>query len=578
MPLFDIQTENGTIITVDHPQAPTMEEAQALINNVSLLSSRTGTGQTRTREEAADIASQRAAFRESQVPSDVQEARGLNEALRQANLENVYGGIPGYGSPSAIAAGYKTGQDVLGENIAGKTLGGIFGTAMGLGTVFNPITKAASNVPVLAQATGEDLGTISKLGLDADILGTSQAMETVTGERGVLEGLNPTAYNTGSQALDTLLNTNSEFATLIRKDPVNAALIATAAKNPKILDTIKGIPKTLKADVKAAINKTTDVSQAIKQSVNDTVAKRNAKAASDIENVVDANKTLSTLTKFSASEINKISKLNEGKYAELLPDIKADFKKGSGVDGFLNATEGLVNESSRVYKPIVRSADSGTYLNRESLIQQIDSQLTRDVPNPIKRAEALKTLESDLKTISTENLIDYARDKNREVNAYYKNPDINRADSFFAAKAARDVYSAIIKQILVDKNVDPSLYSRTGNLMEISDEIGGNYSIEVYKQAQLEGKPFLKNLTEGTSGAGTIKGGVVKGLKSAAAPYFGGEPKFFNDQINRMFSQVKKGPSKTLSERLQQLVNAQEELGRSLQKPTPSDPNIAPAE
>lgn len=353
------------------------------------------------------------------------------------------------------------------------------------------------------------------------------------------------------------------------------AALSAASKNPET-ELQEAIVKTLigggqgaaLGTITAGVLKGT-VGAASK--IDASLAKKAAEKIANIEKSTEANKTLSTITKFSPSEIEQKTKLDEGIYAQLLPDIKADFKQGSGVDGFLSATEGLVNESTRIYKPLIKSANAEPYLNKVDLRSQINDRLIKDIPNPIKREEAIKSLQSDFDTITPENLVEYGRDKNREVHAYYKNPDINRADTFFAAKAARDVYSDIVKTILKDNNVDPNIYSRTGNLMEIADEVGNNYLSAKYQQSQLEGTTLGRNIKKGLAGTKTIRGGIGKGISDAAAPYLSGEPKFYNDQINRMFSQVKKAPSLNEAERFKLLSLAQEQLKQSREKPVPPD-------
>lgn len=143
--------------------------------------------------------------------------------------------LPFYGSPTAFKQGYQTGQDVLGENFLGKALGSLFGGAMAIGTVANPIVKGAGYYPALAQALGEITS-----GVDENL-----ASQTLVGQRPVIPTFAPGTADTGSQALNTAINFATDVGAQAANDPVNAALLIEAARSPQTIQTIKGLPRSI---------------------------------------------------------------------------------------------------------------------------------------------------------------------------------------------------------------------------------------------------------------------------------------------------------------------------------------------
>lgn len=129
-------------------------------------------------------------------------------------VQDVKSALPLYGSIDAAKEGYKQGQQLLGDNIAGKVAGVGLGAVESLGTIGNPIAKGLGYIPRVFQANAERLGGQP-----------GQAMQTLTGSRDVLPDVKPGMANTGSQALDTALNMGSDLATQARKDPLNAAMV-----------------------------------------------------------------------------------------------------------------------------------------------------------------------------------------------------------------------------------------------------------------------------------------------------------------------------------------------------------------
>ncbi len=160
-------------------------------------------------------------------------AGGLGAVVSQS--KEAREALPFANAPEAFQQGYKTGQDVLGENVAGKGLGTVFGGAMASGTAFNPVAKGAGYVPRLAQASGEAIG--GQPGM---------AEDTLMGKSPILPGVAPKAYNTGHPDLDTALNLNSDLWDQIRKDPVNAAMLVEAARSPETMQALKTLPESIK--------------------------------------------------------------------------------------------------------------------------------------------------------------------------------------------------------------------------------------------------------------------------------------------------------------------------------------------
>lgn len=218
MPIFEIETDQG-VFEIEADREPTQAEALQAIS-----------GQAQPR--ALTAGEQRRASVEPQLAA--------NEELRQQNLNSALGGLPFYGATGAYKSGVQAGRDIGGEGVLGDVLGGLTGVGATLGTLFNPITKAAGNIPILAQAIGEQQGEISTGNLNPSLF-----KETATGEREVqplvkFGDTTSTAANLGTMMLNA-----------IQADPVNAALAiyggVQGIKNP--VGTVKAIARPIEAGI-----------------------------------------------------------------------------------------------------------------------------------------------------------------------------------------------------------------------------------------------------------------------------------------------------------------------------------------
>lgn len=513
---------------------------------------RGGVGFPVVRSEAKRIALERQKQRESEYPEFVQ-AQMLNDALKKQNLDSAYQMVPLHGSVGAVEEGYKTGQKVFGKNIAGKGLGAVFGGAMGLGTIFNPVTKAFSNVSRLAQASGESAGEnlddvknillknalkpSSVLPVNAAVGATTDmvrkvlsgdvgglAGQTLTGEREVLPDLKPKAYDTGSEIANTGLNFGSEIITQIRKDPVNAAMLLLGAKNPKVLETVKGLPKSTYETGKAIVTAPYELL-------------RGRKPNEILTSVLDLTPTESQ-TIFSPKAIDE-------QYLPVLSAVKPKFKKGSGASGYFEATKNAANERMELTRAEV---ENGRPVFQEAeILNEAQGKLAEALgDNPDLAAKALSAEEivGQLKGINNKNAMTRIRHIHDLLSNYYdKGFPGSTPNLKLALRAVRDAISDRIETVLGDAGLEKSqIYSPVGNMYKLMDRIADTYNLAESRKRGTIGKGSGRPLLEAVE---TGEHGPVKSIQQAAGSRVqrvtGGKPKHLDNQINALFSKIKEG-------------------------------------
>lgn len=239
MPKYAIKDPiSGQSVRIQAARAPTQAEAMAFLS-----------------KRQANIRAQE----EVQAPGFA-EAQAANEAARQQNIEQIFQGVPLYGATDAAKAAYNASTDLFGNNLGGQAVGAVAGLGGALGTAFNPITKAASNIPSIVQSIAEALGGQG-----------GQAMQSITGERPVIPLKEFGDSTTGNVNIDTAGNLLSSALNLIQKDPINAALALEGGRRP--VETFRGAVNLANRGVEAAKTVPSTVSGAI-EAMTPNIVKR----------------------------------------------------------------------------------------------------------------------------------------------------------------------------------------------------------------------------------------------------------------------------------------------------------------
>lgn len=500
MPTYEIETDQG-IFEIDADREPTQAEALNAISQTSLSGS-----------------SQRGASVEANIAQ--------NEALRQQNIESALGALPFRGMTQAASQGYQTGQDVLGQNVLGKALGVLFGGVMGAGTALNPISKAAQNVASLVQAGGEALGGQG-----------GQALQSITGERLVLPELQPSAYNTGDQSLNTALNFVSELATQARKDPVSAGLIVQGAKSPQVAQGLRTLPGSI---AEAAVRPVT--------SVRNVVSRLGTTTDDLLAFVSGAEKT---------PQVFK-TRLEEGAFNEVLPDL-ARAKTLSGVEGVNKARKTLNKETFDVIEPVVKSIDpESVVFNKEGILKKADDKLSLEINTPEVRKSALSTSGKYVSDLTPDNILSRYNDVSDQLITFWKSPDQAKfANRIKGLEAIRSVLSDTIKSSLDERGVDSSIWSKYGKRNELVDQFLKNYGNEnvAYKSKRGEGILSKKGVEAGDIISRVpLAGTVVRGVSNLMERATGGTPRALNARIDQLFEGIEPSAPILSTPNLNQLI------------------------
>lgn len=264
-----------------------------------------------------------------------------------------------------------------------------------------------------------------------------------------------------------------------------------------------------------------------------------------------ANKILADIGKVASKDANKQERLLSGQYSEVLPEISNFFKKGSGTEGFLEASSKALKERAKTFVPLVENASPFAF-RKENLLPEIERRLSQDLPEPASRASAIQKVSNFIENASPENVLKFNSQLNDDLIRFYKSatPEAS-ADVAFAKKAVRDTFSDIIRNTISESGADPSVYSKYGMIHELTDLIGDNFRKESVSHLGTMGKGVLSRLKESDSSLLTPRGLII-GTGKAFAPVLGGEPKRINNQVNRMMKSFT--PSKVLSDQERQTL------------------------
>lgn len=432
----------------------------------------------------------------------------------------VSASLPFRGAPAAFSAGYQTGQDVLGENLAGKALGTLFGGAMGLGTVANPLTKGLAYYPKVAQASGEQIAS--------SVLGGGQGLPTQTllGQREILPDLQASDLaanvNVGNDTLNdyiqTALNTGTDIGTQIVKDPLNALFLAAGLTSPQAKGAYKTLPTSIANTLKAPI---------------------------------EGVRRLPTSTEYLSSFVTDAPKqgdifqtrLNSGAFEPAIQDI-ARAKTGSGVEGVKTGVKKLNQETYDIVDPTVKAYNPNSPLfESESLLTRAQENLSTRIRTPEVAERALKPLVRDYLTkLTPDNILGRYRDVSDQLINFWKSPDQAKyANKTKALEAVRETLSDNVKTILDEGGFDPQVWSKHGMVNEFGNNIFKNYgqALSEFRSKQGEGILSKKGEGEGLSlrkipGLGT----ATRVTSNLIERYKGGVPELLNKRTDQLFAKT----------------------------------------
>lgn len=432
----------------------------------------------------------------------------------------VNAALPFRGGPAAFSQGYETGQDVLGENLAGQALGTVFGGAMGLGTVANPITKGLAYYPQAAQASGETIAS--------SLFGGGQNLPTQTllGQREILPQLQASDLaanvNVGidplNSAINTILNTGTDVGTQALKDPLNALLLAAGLTSPQAKGAYKTLPTSIANALKAPIEG----------------VRRLPTSRQNLANFVTDSPTQTDL--FQA-------RLNSGAFEPAIQDI-ARAKTGSGVEGTKAAVEKLNQETYDIVNPTVKGYNPNSPIFQDAnLLSRAQENLSTRIQTAEVAERALKPVVRDYLTkLTPDNILGRYKDVSNKLINFWKSADQGKyADRIQALEAVRETLSDNVKTILDEGGFDPQVWSKHGMVNEFGSNIFRNYGQSLSEFSAKQGEGILSKRGEGAGFSlkkVPLVGTAARVAENLAERYKGGIPELLNKRTDQLFSKT----------------------------------------
>lgn len=271
--------------------------------------------------------------------------------------------LPLYGAPTAYGEGLKTGQKItemaLGESLparlTGGALGNIFGGAMALGTVFNPVTKGLAYYPQVAQASGEEIASSLFGG------GESLPTQTLLGQREILPGLQASdlaanvnvGNDTLSSAINTILNTGTDIGTQVAKDPLNFAMLAAGLRSPSVPRSISNVPQNLRPGLSAAITESlrSSAEKNIQQALAPTTRETKAMTERITPEILDRPMETFSLTKEGLQKLTEAQKEKAGEAIEAFGELQGEVNP-SRITASLEKLKDPYTVEGRVIDPV----------------------------------------------------------------------------------------------------------------------------------------------------------------------------------------------------------------------------------
>jgi hypothetical protein len=434
------------------------------------------------------------------------------------------GAIPLAGSGHEFSEGYKSGQQLLGDNLIGKGTGVVLGGARAAGTVFNPLSKLIGFVPKAVQSGAEAYNNEA-----------GNSLRSLTGERPVESAIKIPNLDTGVPLIDIPVNTQGNIARAVTENP-QILLAALGAK---------GQATALKNVVNEAGSKTLSAGLKAGEALMEGAKKPVEAVKTGLGRLRTNSQDLATFVTAAEKASNDFKqRLNDGGFDEAQSAI-ARVKKGSGAAGVDEARNTLNKEASDIFNPVVKSASPDSPLFDVDIIKSdADAILSKRITNPETRANILKSVGSRfIDNISPQNLVANVTELGNKLTTFWKSPDQAKyADRIQALEATRAVLSDRLRTVLEEKGVDSSVWSRYGSINEFADQIAKNYGNELtaYRSKRGEGLLGKKGVTsEDFFQKIPLIGTVRRGAGSIMERYSGGEPALLNKRIDQLFNKVK---------------------------------------
>lgn len=249
----------------------------------------------------------------------------------------------------------------------------------------------------------------------------------------------------------------------------------------------------------------------------------------------------------------KIKIFNQGGYDDAIQALKTEFK-GGGVEGGKAAEGKYLTKIRETYQPLVGAMDE-SILEKQSLVNDFDQSLSRFITNPEEKSSALKSVQSYIDNVKSENILGFSKELNDDVRSLYKSGNFAEATRLKQAKMAlRDVFADRIERGIVEGGGDPSEYQRSGRIVELMDNIYRNYEDARATRSQVKGAGFFKSLEAAPGGLSKL-GLISRPIRAAKEIAGRGEPARLDSQMNKMFSRVE--PLKEMSEAEREIIKSE---------------------
>lgn len=370
--------------------------------------------------------------------------------------------IPGYGAPSEFKAGLNSGEQILGDNMAGKALGGALGAARAAGTVFNPIGKSLGMIPRMAQAAG------SLVAGDPRAAGRD-----LTGSTPIQSGAEIGNLDTGNSLIDVPINGLSGiYNEAIAKQPLSLAGLtpeALSEQGAAIRSVSKGIGEGIGV-IKKPIAQTTPV-------MGDLVKKPNSTEPVEIHDMMDK-ESENFLNKLSKPKDSRSVEMNKQAYAEA---VRADPVNTNTTEGLELSLNGNLKDISNMYEQVKKNP---TPVNYDAVANAVDGvKGTFDKGTQMTKDNLLNQYKGKVVDLSTA-----IADENN-ANATYRQMVLKYGQGSHEAQmysVVRDVLSDMVDKGFKDSGIPNSekigmIYRGTKNLLKSIDQAQIKASIDAAK-------------------------------------------------------------------------------------------------
>lgn len=425
---------------------------------------------------------------------------------------------PFAGAGNQFNQGFDSGIQLVGDNLAGATLGTILGGARAAGTALNPVGVVINSIPRYAQAGGSYLGD-KWYGNNS---GT--AINDLLGGNPIQSGAAINPKDTGIPLIDIPLNSNINVLNEIAKQPM-----ILASMTPKALGVQGG----------ALRSAGTAISDTLKAAASPrlTLAKTLGREPVPI---------LSNVLDYTASQSDKIRNVIN-KSPELLPEIKSNLSptRANGGENAISAIGKTIDNRYDIYYPAVEQAPEAV-INRNlgegfktKAIARIKEDLSDSGISKDRQAELIAEMTPEIDSVNQGTLINSTKLLNRQTSPLFKpnpTPSALANDQMIARLALRDVQSEAIHGILKDSGIDPKVYSEIGLLHEFQSQLSKKYLAAKNDLNKTLGSSLNQAARKGLKQG--LTAGIVETGERALTKKTGGKVGEIDRAMNLLFDQI----------------------------------------